>query len=137
MTGRFQLLNPDEGITVEITGAVPGAWTMNALTIVPFAFPGLLTVRLYDPGERLPRAKVPVIFVAENEVTVPGMVDVALSREITAPGTNFDPDIVTVTGPVMYPEEGDTDTISGAGLCTVNSLSLVTDDPSVLRTVRL
>lgn len=133
--GRGAVFTPETGVKPEIVGSEPGEEIVNGFEA--FGPPGLVTVRLYDPEETPVRTNDPIILVPENEVIEPGIMVVALPSEIPAPVTNFDPVIVTVTEPGVYPEAGEIVVITGVGFVTVNPFSRVTEERSAFRTVRL
>lgn len=78
-----------------------------------------------------------MIFPGVTVIIEPGILEVALARESSAPETNFAPVTLTVVDPIVNPDKGDILEIVGTGLVIVNAYGFVTDDPSVFFTVRL
>lgn len=127
--------SPEFGVISVIDGTEPEGSIVNNL--VAFEPPGLITVRLYDPGERPFSTKIPTIFVWVKEVIDPGTEKVSFIRKSSAPEMNLVPVIVSVEEPVGYPEDGEIKDIAGLGLFTMNAFCRVSDVPSAFCTVTL
>ena len=85
---------------------MPGVLTVNALALVPFLFPGLLTTTLNTPAITPLSGNVLAILVVENDATVPLAEVEPLFRNIGAPVRNFFPEIVTDAVLTLYAEAG-------------------------------